>query len=153
LPSAVSWGALGAGVAFCLLLVLGLALAALALRPREATSLESVSLEPTLPAELLPLLSSPPAEPPSAPARPGPTPFAVGMSKGRPLLAREKPAEPAPPVVKPAAAPGEGGQCETYGTSVHFVSTPREAAQRAAQEQKLVFTLHVSGNFEDPAFT
>ena len=45
------------------------------------------------------------------------------------------------------------GACATFGTSVEFVSTPSEAAEIAKKEQKLVFVLHVSGNFEDPRFT
>jgi hypothetical protein len=43
--------------------------------------------------------------------------------------------------------------CSNHGTSVEFVATPSEAAQRAKKEQKLVFVLHVSGHFEDPRFT
>ncbi len=44
---------------------------------------------------------------------------------------------------------GEG----CHGTSVEFLDTPSQAAARAKKEQKLVFVLHVSGNFEDPRFT
>ena len=43
--------------------------------------------------------------------------------------------------------------CGSYGTSVKFVSSPSEAARQAKAEEKLVFVLHVSGHFEDPAFT
>ena len=46
-----------------------------------------------------------------------------------------------------------GGSCGDYGTSVHFVKTPSEAARQALKEKKLVFVLHVSGKFEDPRFT
>jgi hypothetical protein len=42
---------------------------------------------------------------------------------------------------------------ESYGTSVVWAGTPSEAAAKAKEEQKLVFVLHVSGNFEDPTFT
>jgi hypothetical protein len=45
------------------------------------------------------------------------------------------------------------GTCGSFGTSVAFVDTPTAAAQQAKKEQKLVFVLHVSGNFEDPRFT
>jgi hypothetical protein len=66
------------------------------------------------------------------------------------------------------SAPGEKGlpgesQCaagdrrcaarETFGTAVEFVRSPAEAARVAAQEQKLTFLLHVSGDFDDPEFT
>jgi hypothetical protein len=53
-----------------------------------------------------------------------------------------------------AVQPGEKeGSCGRFGTQVEFVDTPSEAARRAVKEQKLVFVLHVSGNFEDPRFT
>jgi hypothetical protein len=45
------------------------------------------------------------------------------------------------------------GACETYGTSVQFVNNPAEAARQARRQDKLVFLLHVSGNFEDAKFT
>lgn len=40
-----------------------------------------------------------------------------------------------------------------HGTSIDFVGTPSEAAKEAKKQEKLVFVLHVSGNFEDPRFT
>jgi hypothetical protein len=40
-----------------------------------------------------------------------------------------------------------------FGTSVHFMKTPSEAAKQAEKDEKLVFVLHVSGDFEDPDFT
>jgi hypothetical protein len=40
-----------------------------------------------------------------------------------------------------------------FGTAVKFVKTPSEAAKQALKEEKLVFVLHVSGEFEDPDFT
>ena len=42
---------------------------------------------------------------------------------------------------------------ETYGTSIVWEGSPAEAAKRAEKEEKLVFVLHVSGEFEDPKFT
>jgi hypothetical protein len=41
----------------------------------------------------------------------------------------------------------------TYGTAIHFVSSPAIASGDALKQDKLVFVLHVSGNFEDPQFT
>src|SRR5947209_836328 len=63
-----------------------------------------------------------------------------------------------PPAVKPAPEPkadkkAEGATCSTFGTTVEFVDSPSEAAKQAKKEGKLVFVLHVSGNFEDPRFT
>jgi hypothetical protein len=51
---------------------------------------------------------------------------------------------------KPAAAGETSGSC---GTSIDFYDSPKDAAKAALKEQKLVFVLHVSGNFEDPRFT
>jgi hypothetical protein len=44
-------------------------------------------------------------------------------------------------------------KCSKFGTTVEFVPTPKEAAEIAKKEEKLVFVLHVSGNFETPEFT
>jgi hypothetical protein len=43
--------------------------------------------------------------------------------------------------------------CGEYGTSVHFEKTPKEAAKKALQEEKLVFVVHVSGIFEKTELT
>ena len=43
--------------------------------------------------------------------------------------------------------------CAKHGTQVEFVDTPKEAAELAKKEEKLVFVLHVSGLFEDPKLT
>jgi hypothetical protein len=51
----------------------------------------------------------------------------------------------------PAFAADTGTAC--FGTTVDFVDTPKEAAAPAKKQEKLVFVLHVSGNFEDPRFT
>jgi hypothetical protein len=56
----------------------------------------------------------------------------------------------------PQAKPPAKAESETRGsfnTSVEFYDTPSEAARHAKKEEKLVFVLHVSGNFEDPRFT
>lgn len=62
------------------------------------------------------------------------------------------PVKPAKPV-KPIVSENAEGACGSHGTRIEFVDTPREAAKIAKKEQKLVFVLHVSGNFEDPRFT
>ncbi len=51
----------------------------------------------------------------------------------------------------PGAADQEAPSC--HGTAVNFVATPSEAAKQAKKEEKLVFVLHVSGQFEDPTIT
>jgi len=39
------------------------------------------------------------------------------------------------------------------GTAIEFVSSPAAGAQLAQQKGRLQFILHVSGHFEDTAFT
>jgi len=62
-----------------------------------------------------------------------------------------------PPAVKAPTKPAEKtegcGCTKDHGTSVQFFDTPSEAATQAKKEQKLVFVLHISGNFENPDFT
>jgi hypothetical protein len=57
----------------------------------------------------------------------------------------------------PAAADGnkasEKTTCGEYGTSLTFEKTPSDAARKALKQEKLVFVLHVSGDFEDSEFT
>jgi hypothetical protein len=43
--------------------------------------------------------------------------------------------------------------CAKHGTQVEFVDTPKEAAELAKKQEKLVFVLHLSGVFEDPGRT
>jgi hypothetical protein len=52
---------------------------------------------------------------------------------------------------RPQSADAESSSC--HGTTVHFVNTPSEAAREAKKQEKLVFVLHVSGQFEDPGIT
>ncbi len=52
-----------------------------------------------------------------------------------------------PQPAKEAESPG------CHGTAVNFVDSPSEAAKQAKKEEKLVFVLHVSGQFEDPGIT
>jgi hypothetical protein len=55
---------------------------------------------------------------------------------------------------KKPAKPGDSSTCTgEHGTNLHFEKTPSDAAKRALKEEKLVFVLHISGNFEDPDFT
>ena len=43
--------------------------------------------------------------------------------------------------------------CGDHGTSLHFEKSPKEAATKAAKEEKLVFVVHVSGIFEETDLT
>ena len=52
------------------------------------------------------------------------------------------------------AAPATADEtCGDYGTTVTFLESPAEAAKQALKEEKLVFVLHVSGNFEVSEYT
>ena len=42
---------------------------------------------------------------------------------------------------------------EMFGTAIQFERNPTEAAKVATKEGKLLFLLHVSGNFEECDFT
>jgi hypothetical protein len=68
------------------------------------------------------------------------------------------PAEPVPPEPMKEPAPPAGPAPkrpagETYGTSVLFLSNTEQATKVALAEAKLLFVLHVSGNFEESCFT
>ena len=54
------------------------------------------------------------------------------------------------PALRAAAGPCIEGIC---GTCVKFLNNPVAAAGTAGKNQKLLFVLHVSGNFEDSRFT
>lgn len=71
---------------------------------------------------------------------------ALGLAiAGDPGAAVKSPPAPTSPV--------KAGACGNCGTTVEFVRSPSEAARLAKEEKKLVLVLHVSGHFEDPAFT
>ena len=50
-------------------------------------------------------------------------------------------------------SPAMAEECGEYGTQVEFADSPIAAAKQALQEEKLVFVLHVSGNFETSEYT
>jgi len=82
----------------------------------------------------LPLIEeTPPPLPPPVP-HPG-----VSQSEGK--------ADPA----AVQAAPHPAG--ETYGTQVLFLNNQAAAADMARHDHKLLFVMHISGNFEDSCFT
>jgi hypothetical protein len=63
---------------------------------------------------------------------------------------------PTKPAVTDIGAKACGGPPEaatTHGTALEFAATPAEALKQAAKEHKLVFLLHISGNFEESGFT
>ena len=98
------------------------------------------------------------------PPAPAPRPVVVARAKApAPLLPERSPPKPvAPPVPEPpppeppaqpvvaAAPPAARG---SFGTCVEFAASPLAAARLAREQQKLLFVLHVSGDFEDSRFT
>jgi len=81
---------------------------------------------------------------PAAPAPEGPGKLA-GLFQGL--------GTPAKDGCKPGEVGAPPADRETFGTAVAFARNPREAARSAAEERKLTFHLHVSGNFEEARFT
>jgi hypothetical protein len=97
-----------------------------------------------------------------------PTPdFSVAQQRGpEPIGAPErvpvcpadiaKAAEPVRPAIAKAREPAADVKCvacEGQGTSLTFAENSTEAFKQAAKTGKLVFLLHISGNFEDDKFT
>jgi hypothetical protein len=79
---------------------------------------------------------------------------AAGLLSGLGLLSANASGQKTsgPPTLLPDKC--ASGTCSgDYGTAVHFVKTPSEAARQALKDEKLVFVLHVSGLFENPDFT
>jgi hypothetical protein len=93
---------------------------------------------------------------PPAPERADPTEAASSSTGAEEALALDR--EPADRIwglagadINAESAPS--ARCETYGTKVQFVSNPSTAAGQARRDHKLLFVLHLSGNFEDAQFT
>ena len=61
------------------------------------------------------------------------------------------PVRPEPPIA--AEKPKKGAACEKFGTRIVFLQNPPEAFKKASAENKQVFFVHLSGNFEDQEFT
>jgi len=81
-------------------------------------------------------------------------PVAVEPAAPPPAPRFVAPINPAPaPLVDPVPATNAAPACSNYGTAVTFLENPPDAFRQAAKENKLVLMVHVSGNFDDPAFT
>jgi hypothetical protein len=53
----------------------------------------------------------------------------------------------------PASELLPGDRCKTYETKLRFHPTLADAADEARKSRKMLFVLHISGDFEDPGFT
>ena len=107
----------------------------------------SAAVKETSPSE--PIVKSP------QPALASPQPLSFKKAPVSPALSVEEENATREPGL-PASELGpseEVANLRTYGTQVAFVSSPAEAARKALKERKLLFVLHLSGNFEDKKFT
>jgi hypothetical protein len=60
---------------------------------------------------------------------------------------------PADPEIAAKACAGPQQATATLGTTLEFAGSPSDALKQAVKEHKLVFLLHISGNFEESGFT
>jgi hypothetical protein len=123
----------------------------------DATAEPAASLTPPIPAtpavyrhhrpdviaKNIPLIDETPPPLPSPTSR-QPQPFG-GDSLGR------MPSQTSPTDLAKATPPQPAG--ETYGTQVLFLNNQTVAADMARRERRLLFAMHISGNFEDSCFT
>ena len=114
-------------------------------RVARATPLAGDPVSPVPEAQTEP--TADPAPPPTAPPL---VPALVPPTNQRDEAPRYDPPPLDAPVPPPAPA---AATCQTFGTSVAFAVSPAAAAKQAVQDGKLLFLLHVSGDFKDDAFT
>ncbi len=99
------------------------------------------------------------AKPAAEPAReevaaaPEPPKPAPESPKAAPAPAAPVKTQPVVHVPEPEVFKAQAPVCQQYGTKVDFYDSPADAARMAQKEQKLLFVLHVAGNFEEPGFT
>lgn len=174
-PSRINWPIVLASVSLSFTLVSGV-LAWIATHPHRAApqpQLTSVALVP-------PVEPSTPPETPVFPATPAfcPSPPTEFVSCYVPSVEVNSPSLPPPASPQPKQEPEQWDQRladllrldrreaappssplpkqppgETYGTEVLFLNNREAAAEMARHEHKLLFVMHISGNFEDSCFT
>jgi hypothetical protein len=146
------WPAVGATAASSLLLVV--VLVALTPHRRHAPAVEEGAV--ALVAAESPRVEEPPAAEPPVSAAPAPVPADVPPTP-EPQASAPPPNPPevveAPPPNRTEVAVVLPPGCQRYRTAVNFYDSPAEARKKALEDDKLVFVLHVAGNFEEPGFT
>jgi hypothetical protein len=144
----ILWPPVAAAVVGCAALVVALFVV---IPPRQAPAGEpSEEASAALPAD--------PGQPELVPA---PQPIVPPLPPAPQIAAavREPQAASPPPRVEPNAfvsLPQSAARnlgCQHYRTAVDFFDSPAVAIKNAVREEKLVFVLHVAGNFEEPGFT
>jgi hypothetical protein len=164
--------ALGLGMLFVLALTVGVLSARWTCAPEPAAVQAEAAVAPdqTHPASPVPFLresASPlPAEAAAAAelkqvSDPPPAALLPDVAAEKNEVSKSEPAATVEPV-KLALAQAKDDSCSTgmckandvfHRTAVTFAASPKLAAEQAVKDKKLVFVLHVSGNFEDPGFT
>jgi hypothetical protein len=156
-PSCIHWPAVFAAVSLSFALVAGV-FAWIATHPHKAAlpppSRRGNALSAPVP---------PPAPPPQASifsAAPVsyPSPAKEVIANHIPWMEENPPPLPPPASrhlrdVSPTERPSKPPTGETYGTHVLFLNNREAAADVARREHKLLFVMHISGNFEDSCFT
>jgi len=116
--------------------------------PVIAAVTQPVRLIPTLRPEQAPAIQvraaaraqQPPTDAAAAPGRALPANIRLDAARNRPVAESRPQADPPP-------------SCSNLGTQITFLHHPPDAFRQAAREDKLVLMVHLSGNFEDEAFT
>jgi hypothetical protein len=100
-----------------------------------------------------PRVEEPPdAEPPAAAgSAPEEMPPIPEVHASAPPIPPEVTGPPTPVLAETALDLPTG--CHRYRTAVNFYDSLAEATRNARTDNKLVFVLHVAGNFEEPGFT
>ncbi len=93
----------------------------------------------------------PPAPAIPEPAAPSPPPVLPDPLPTRPVA--PAPTAPSPVPAQGSGAPAACAADHRYGTRIDFEDDPAVAAEKALKEKKLLFVLHVAGNFEKDCFT
>jgi hypothetical protein len=158
----VYWPAVGTAAAVAVLLLAGLcAWAKTHPRPRKGVVPEPVDVNHAV----LPTITADDPPQPLVPAafvsdirETAPESAPVARLRGfTPPAQERRPAAPLRGLLPPAPEQPQAGtgapRAETYGTSVTFLASPAEAARQARRENKLLFVLHIAGNFEESCFT
>jgi hypothetical protein len=115
--------------------------------PAQVSSAPTAKVADNLPTAMM-------AKAPAAPALlDSESPAPLLSVAGRPTAAYQPEQVDSNPFVFLPQTPGGKTTCQQYGTNVDFYDTPTLAAAHALKEQKLLFVLHVAGNFEEPGFT
>jgi hypothetical protein len=158
----ISWRPIGAALVVSALLIGALLLV---VHPRHAAADSVAAVEPPVAADapqpgvrdILPPELPPVMPVPVSIAAPSPPPAPVIAPPASPPPPLPPPIDTPPPravaavtTVPPPAGPPVDHR---YGTSVDFVDSPTEAAEQALKQKKLLFVLHISGNFEKDCFT